>query len=475
MPTIKNVCTKKIAVNSNLHRLRLIATMLSMSANSRHKKKSNPPNLLRGLFSIIVIITGIILVSAWLMINFQIEQLVATRTSEYAHSIAQVAANSSTEALLSKNKQQLQRLVENVAKDQYIQRATVYAEDGQIVAQYPQQSKILTTTPDSTQKKSSAQATAQAYLEKANNIPFIEKITHEKVTIGWFKVTLERQRLESSFRLQLNRAQNFILLMTAFLFIVLLTIILRFNRKVKELVLLNHRLIQINASTLPDNSQQWMQIMSELSETRLTKLPEHSQLPKQQEIWLNSRRLPNITFCYCQFAMQQLEDEQTAHCLSLAENYLQSAIQAHGLQSQGNILSGCLIPLFEQPNKNDAFSEALALIQLVTELLNSLTLAVTMRAFVGSGVLLTLENERAEITGISLSNRLAEKIYQLTPHVQFGETAFIGVELDEIATLGQFESIDNQTASPCFRLLNPNQSIEQQVSRQVSYLMSNNY
>ncbi len=92
-----------------------------------NKKNSNPPNLLRGIL-ITVILTVVAIVSfTWLIINSQVEQLVTQRTSEYAHSIARIAADSSSEALLADDVLQLNLLVENVAKDPYIRQATDYA------------------------------------------------------------------------------------------------------------------------------------------------------------------------------------------------------------------------------------------------------------------------------------------------------------------------------------------------------------
>ncbi len=62
--------------------------------------KSKPPSLLRGLLSIIMLITGVILfISCGDHLIFQIENFVTERTSEYAHSITQVAANAATEPL----------------------------------------------------------------------------------------------------------------------------------------------------------------------------------------------------------------------------------------------------------------------------------------------------------------------------------------------------------------------------------------
>ena len=460
-----------------------------MNEPDKNTQQCKPPKLLRGLFSTILLITSVILASAWFIINYQVEQLVAIRTSEYAHSIAQVAANSSAEALLSKDTEQLAMLVKNVARDPYIRSATVYAEDGQIVVQFP----LPHTTPSIEQEKSSSQALTpkagtqqtptnnttsssqtKTYLQTVNDIPFVEKITFEEVTRGWFKVTLNRKLLESSFRQSLKRSIQVIIVISVILIIILFIVLMRFDGRVKSLVNHNHRLIQINAAKLPHSPQQWLDCIAELSQTKLLPLIDsHSQ--RQGEVrWITSKRQSNTTFCYCQFAMEEQQNEQTADCLNRAEGYLNSAIQAHGLLLQGNILSGTLIPFFESENKDDALVEALCFIQLLKELLESLPLSITMRAFIGSGMVLTLENERTEITGISLSNRLADKIFKLTPDVQFGETVCLCFEAEELISHGQFQPVKTQAQIPSFKLTETSSSIQQQVARQVSFISLTN-
>jgi len=469
------------------------------------QKKLKPPRLLRGMFAAIFVITATILLLAWAIINYQIEQLVATRTSEYAHSIAQIAANSSADALLSDDKLQLKMLVENVAKDPYIRSATVFAEDGQIVAQYPEEqlhdneseldgasngptnNSEVSQVGETTESGDSAltanlaeqalSPAAQAYIQSQNDIPFIEKIVYQDVTAGWFKVSLNRELLESSFRQSMKRSQHLILFITLVLFVVLLLVVYRFEKRIKSLIKTCHRLLTVNAPSMPQDQKQWLSSLKELSETRFQALAEHTQLPGEQKNWVSSSRKTNTLFCYLQFAMLEQENEKTADCITLAENYLQSAIQTHGVQSQGDILSGCLIPFLECEDVSEGIGESLALVHTISELLASIELVITVRAFVGMGTLLVLENERGLISGVSLSNRLHDKINQCAPLTKFGETICLALDDKELAQLGDFEPLvipENSTSSPVFKLKSLNESIKQQTNRQISYIISNN-
>ena len=447
----------------------------------KKQKKIKPPNLLRGLFFIILFITSLILVSSWSIINYDVEKLVAARTSEYAHSIALIAANSSADALLSDDKLQLNMLVENVAKDPYIKSATIFAEDGQIIAQYPIESNNAALAADIESDTQSSTSTTDTvvdtktldYLEAKSNLPYVEPIIYQGVTAGWFKVLINRSKLESSFRQSVSHSKNIIILIAILLLAILITVITKYEQNIKTLVSLNHRLIQVNSPDLPFSKLEWMDKVRVLSETQFYKLSENKQLPTNEAPWITSKRSNDTLFVYCQFAMQDQDDEETANCLTQAEGYLQSAIQAHGLHSQGDILSGYLIPLFTNSNRNEAISEVIALTHLIKVLLESLPLQIKMKAFISSGSILVLENNRAEVSGISLSNRLSDKISKLSSFTSFGEIICINFELDELETIGQFKPLENETNILSFQLVKVIESIQQQVNRQESYIKNN--
>jgi uncharacterized protein YunC (DUF1805 family) len=221
-----------------------------------------------------------------------------------------------------------------------------------------------------------------------------------------------------------------------------------------------------------------MSSLQELSETRFQSLVEHpTQLPQQQAQWFNSQRISNTFFCYCEFNLQQLEHEQAASCLTQAEKYLQAAVQAHGVQSQGDILSGSLIPFLESHDAEEALIEILSLIHTVQSCLAQLEVTIVMRAYIAQGTVLVLENERGVINGVSLSSRLLDKFYKLAPIVKSGDTICVAFEQEQLSPLGEFEQIElanNLTKTPLFKLKTLSESIKQQSQRQISYIMANN-
>lgn len=480
---------------------------------TKEKQKTfKKPRFMRGMFSAIVAITLTILLLSWAIINYQVEQLVATRTSEYAHSIAQIAANSSADALMSGDKLQLKILVENVAKDPYIRSATVFAEDGLVAAQYPEaeadenmlanlsseelpaskdteteassteESEATTddasiTTPQEPASSLALDEKAKEYIQSQSDIPFIEKIVYQNVTAGWFKISLNRQLLEQSFRESLQRSQNLILAIGVFLFVVLLFVVIRYEKRVSNIVSACHRLIQINAPQIPYDKNHWLETLQELAETRFQSLSEHPHLPNEDSNWTKSERIADTLFCYCQFSMLDQENEKAAENISLAENYLQAAIQAYGVQSQGDLLSGCLIPFIEVKNASEASLEAISLLNVISESLASLELEITMKGFIGKGTLLTLENSRGIITGISLSNRLKDKLAKTAQYVDYGQTISVAIEEEELQGSGDFRPVEmpeNLTQTPIFKLEKLSEAIKQQTNRQIHYIIQAN-
>ncbi|MCW8999695.1 MAG: hypothetical protein OQK04_13385, partial [Kangiellaceae bacterium] len=321
------------------------------------------------------------------------------------------------------------------------------------------------------------QAKTEQYLASQKDIPFIEKITFNGVTAGWFKITLNRELLERNFRLSMNRSQNIILAIAIVLMSILFFSLFKYQKRVKQLTAYSHRLIQLNADTLPQNKQQWMDTMQEISETQYNDLPTDQQTLSRVANWHASRRVDNTLFCYCQFSMEEQENEKTAEVLTAAEQYLQTAVQSFGVQPQGDILSGCLIPFFEITDQQEALTETVSLLHLLNELLSSLLLSVKMRSFIGCGSILLLENERSVVTGISLSNRLLDKINKLSAQVRFGDMVSLGLEpevLNHVGKIIELEKLESEINSPCHIIQSVDESIQQRVARQVNFISSNN-
>ncbi len=382
-------------------------------------------------------------------------------------------------------------LVENVARDPYIRSATIFAEDGQVVVQHPKPldsvlsseqpaekinvlNKNTSDLPDNHSSNAiNLETKTRNYIQSENDIPFIEKITYQNVTAGWLKIALNRQLLESSFRSSLKTSLNIILFIATFLTCIILYITFRYEKQVKKIIASCHHLITVKADKLPKNREEWINSFTSIAKQPVQTIDSQSPQPLKALNWHQSRRAEETIFCYFKFSMSDQDNEQTPYVLSMAENYLLSAVRTYGLQPQGNILSGSLIPFLNTTSSKEAVQEAINLTQLLKELLASLPLPIAMRAFIGKGTVLILENERSMITGISLSNRLLHKIHLLEAVVAEDDITCIGIESDELNDTGTLEAVTEhniKVSLPLFKITAINEMIKQQVNRKVSYL-----
>jgi uncharacterized membrane protein affecting hemolysin expression len=457
----------------------LVATIAFMQQKQNQLSRQKPPRFLNGIFILILVVIALILTSSWLIINHQLDSSISSRTSEYAHSIAKIAASLAADPLLSEDQLQLQMLVDNVAKDPYVKQASIFAENGQVIAESistidtePLSSiKLSANNEPSNPPQNIKHSTAEDYSSDLQTQPYIESIIYQEVTHGWFKLILDKNNLERSFVSSLNFSKNIILLLTALLLISLLIIQNRLTRPIKQIIQNCQRLIQLNAAELPTKKDEWLQSLEELSQTQFI-ADEPIDLIKPKQLWHSSKRHAESKFCYCQFSMQAQENENTAQSLALAEHYLQATTKAYGVSVQGNILSGCLIPFFDsETGLNDIF----CFTQLLKQLLLSIELPIEIRTFVGSGAILTLSNERNEITGLSLSNRLSKKINQLTAYTTSEDTIFINFEQPQLQKLGEFKSLKNPLQLHAIQLISPDEKVIQQISRQLHYIKQNNH
>lgn len=441
-------------------------------------KKIKTPKLLAGLFSAICGVIAAILLLAWSIINYQMEELITTRSSEYVKSITQIAADSSAEALLSDDKIQLKMLTQNVAKDAYINNAIIYAEDGQIVAQYPE--KNTNTNKQNSDKNNSNEKASNKKMDFAiqspNNVPFIQKISYQGVTAGWFKVNLNKELLETEFIATLKKAQRLIIVIAVIFCVFLLFIYLRYEKTIKKVSQYASRFIQLNAEQMPQDKKQWFQSLENLSNTRFLAIDNNNLSIEKDQTWLTGKTKENIFFCSCKFSMSQQNHEKTAENISKAQLFLQKTVQAQGAQFEGNILSGCEIIFLDCKNDEEALTEAITLTHILTELLLQLDLEIKMRAFIGKGEVLILENERGFVSGISLSNKLYDQIAQVLPFCHTKDIVYIGLQENELSSYVKIETIKNNDeailATPIFRSLEVNQGVRQQSNRQINYISS---
>ena len=491
-----------------------------MQNTNNKRQQTPPPNLLKGILTAVLSITISILALSWFIIDFHFEQLVIKRTSEYAHSIARIAADSSAEALLSDDKIQLNLLVQNVAKDTYIRQATIISEEGQIVTQYPEEitpsdasiktennSDIASApvrSPDQhplSQKEQGTQnerITESAAIQNKNNQLqpefilrqknkiFFEPITYQDITAGWFKLEIDKFQLEQDFREIFIEIQLMIFIISLALFMLLLFIVFRFDQSIKQLALsCQHLLLQKGVNPSSKKSS-WLESIKELSQSHQQRLQEHVNLPKQTDNWQHGRTVDNALVCYLEFNIQPQENSHIADNLTQAESFLNKSIQAFGVQSQGDILSGCLIP-FDRPGfnsrkfentdqpDNHSLTDALGLIYLISKLFTQLNGNIQIKAFIMRAPLLFLEDKQDVTTGISLIGRSLEKISRLSLFTQFNEIVSLSIPAAEFENKAQIEAIvtDGLEDNNSFKLITTSPSIQQQIARKYKYIATN--
>jgi len=474
--------------------------------NNKQKRKS-PPNLLNGMLISVFGITIFILALNWLAIDYQIEQLVVKRTSEYAHSIARIAADSSAEALLSDDKLQLNLLVQNVAKDPYVRQAAIISEDGQTVTQYPEDintpdSSKLTShisdfspsdDPEVSLSKPKSGGKSQfsesslfplksepTFIARQRNKVFFEPLIYQNITAGWFKLEIDKYKLEQNFRESFGEIQIIIGGISVFLFILLLFIVFRLDKNIKKLAnYCQHLLLQNNINP-PRKNSSWLTAIKELSQSHLQQLQEHISLPKKTDDWINARLIDNALICYLEFKIQPIENALIAQNLTQAEQYLNQSTQAFGVQTQGDILSGCLIPISDLTEKSaksheSLLIEAISLIYLIKQLFSHLTPNVLVKAFITKAPILYLENEQDITTGISLLDKHLDKIKQLSLATNYDDVVSLSISQTELEKVAQVLVIgnDEQESKNYFKLTDVNPAIHQQIARKFQYISKN--
>lgn len=467
-----------------------------MNTNNKHP---NPPNLLRGII-IAVILTIVAIVSfTWFIINSQVEQLVTQRTSEYAHSIARIAADSSSEALLADDVLQLNLLVENVAKDPYIKQATIYSEDGTVVSQFPNESPTLSKPQImlNTQQQVAGEIDAvnsaeqnsniniaersEQFIQRQKNIPFIEPIVYQDITAGWFKIEIDSYRLGQKFRDAYFEIQVFSLGVAIALFLLLLIVLFRLEASVKKVAMSCHHLLIQQKKAPTSNKKEWIKALIELSEHPAQQLKEHTILPDNQTQWQRHSKVTKALVCVFEFEINHQENSATAEKLSLAELYLNKAIQAYGVQSQGDLLTGCTVP-FDLTNSTNANSDqqiasALSLIVLVKSLMHPLADQIQMKACIAYAPILLLEDDHELISGVALLDGYSEKIRSRLQYIELGEAISLFIQqsqLNHFIDAKRFQmnesSSGNGSISECYLLGELAPDLTQSINRKRLYI-----
>jgi len=450
--------------------------------------KNSPPNLIKGILLATLGTCVSVLLISWLIINYQVEQLVKKRTSEYAHSIARVAADSSAEALLSGDLLQLNLLVKNVAKNPYIRQATIFSEDGQIVTQYPKE--VLEETSTEYLPDQSGNLTPRAksdvieeyktdFLQRQKNIPFIEKIAYQEVTGGWFKLEINSSSLEKDFRATFKQIQLLMASIAIFLFLILVFFVFKLKINIEQLSLYCQKLLLQQDIQPSKNLPEWIQQLKHLAENQAQQLKEHIQLPSQNPQWTHSQIKKDLLFCLLEFEIAKPIDSNIAQQLSLAESYLALSAQSFGVQPQGDILTSSLVPFLEtyegDEAQNDRLKDALSFITLVSQLFEQLDVKISLKTALIQGDLLVLEDQRELITGISIANSLKLSINSAMLAIPYGQTIFINIPLTTIQTSAKVKPLAIEPfVEDCYQLLKINSKIKQHILRKQRYILELN-
>ncbi len=470
-------------------------------------QNNKPPNLIQGILLATLGTCISLLLISWFIINYQVEQLVKARTSEYAHSIARVAADSSAEALLSGDLLQLNLLVKNVAKDPYIRQATIYSEDGQVVTQFPKE--ILQATPKENDPAEKMIASDQQlsgdpieqyksdFLERQKNIPFIEKIAYQGVTGGWFKLEINSSSLEKDFRAAFKQIQLLMASMATLFFVFLVIFVARKRKNIDRLSRYCQRLLLQHNRQPSAKLSEWMTSIKHLTEDKAQELKEHIQLPQQKTQWVQGQLKKEILICYLEFEIADPKFTNIAQQLTIAESYLLQAAQSFGVQSQGDILTGCWVPFLESYEGDtadeDRLKDALSFITLVSNLFKELELPIEIKSILAHGNLLVLEDQRELVTGIFPTNPVKEKINRLAFQIAFGDTIFIDIPQAIIKPLAKITPVSTESTSAhlsssekktdtekaseaeCYcKLVSVKAKIKQQIARKQRYILDSN-
>ncbi len=420
------------------------------------KTKSNiisAPNILAGMLPLVFIMLSAFLSLSWYIINYQVEKLVAKRTSEYAHSIVKIAADSSAEALLSEDNLQLELLTQNIAKDRYIHTATIYSSDGIVVSQYPQEITIglsaadqnnnrtldeiaqnnsnnlksdsvviiLSTNDKEISKESSKKITYEYFLAK-KNIPFLEKIAFKGVTAGWFKIEIDGLQLESDFRENFHRIKVRVFALATFLIFSLLYLLLRYKRKVDRLVCAIHLLVRRKAIKsdveVIDSQKIWFQQVDNLAEASFSN-PIHLRELRQHVRWQGEEVLESVPLIWLAIDLPKQDNQNLVQQVVTIESYVKSATNAYSTFFQGEIFSGGIVPFLQHATSETNLSKSshidlVSFIYLLKALLNSLDANIKLKAVLFSSRINSLHSDDSMQNRVILPQRKTLKISKLT-------------------------------------------------------------
>ncbi|MDQ7048978.1 MAG: hypothetical protein Q9M92_05315 [Enterobacterales bacterium] len=248
---------------------------------------------------------------------------------------------------------------------------------------------------------------------------------------------------------------------------------------IDQLSLYCHKLLLQQNIQPSKKLQQWIQQLKLLAENQTQQLKEHIQLPSQNLQWTQSRLQEDTLLCHLEFKIKEPFSPHIAQQLSLAENFLVQSAQSFGVQSQGDILTGCQLPFLEayegDTAQQDRFKDALSFITLVSQLFEQLDAEISIKSALIQADLLVLEDQRDLMTGITVPNSLKRKINAAMLSIPFEQTFFIDIPLAVIETSAKIKDLEtNPAVDNCYQLLEISSKIKQHILRKQRYILELN-
>ncbi len=413
---------------------------------------NSAPNILTGLIPITFILLSSFLSLSWYIIDYQVEDLVAKRTSEYAHSIVKIAADSSAEALLSEDNLQLELLVQNIAKDRYIRTATIYSSDGIIVTQFPEENLIVQSTAEQSNRltyseitnskendnKSGSTSTLSSekssklnegsvkkvefdYLLAKKNIPFIEKIEFKGVTAGWFKIEIDGFELESDFRANFDRIRLRIFALASFLVLSLIYLLFRYKRKVNRVVKAIHLLVTRKAVEseidVAGSQELWFEQVDNLVDISFSK-PIRLRELRQHVRWQGEEAIESVPMVWFAIDLPKVDNQDLAQQVVKIEKYLKSATNAYSTFFQGEIFAGGLVPFLQHSASDEStyqivYTDLVSFTFLLKELMASMDANIKLKAILFHSRLSLLHSDDSVQSKVILPQRKQLQISKL--------------------------------------------------------------
>ncbi len=137
--------------------------------------------------------------SCWYWLSSHLEDLLTRRVNDLGHQIVSIAADASSEAVVSEDTLFLSQLVQDISSHPFVATASVFRIDGTLIADYQSVDHQLTHTE---QPPTELQSALTGYLPQYQSItvPFVTEIDWQNNPVGWFQISLNRYSLESDIR-----------------------------------------------------------------------------------------------------------------------------------------------------------------------------------------------------------------------------------------------------------------------------------